>query len=164
MTAKLLKWAAWLCLVLILFATVSPIGLRPRDLMPVNVDRALAFCLMAGLFTLAYPRRWIVIVLLTTGGAVFIEALQYLSPTRHAHLADAAVKAMGAAVGVGVAKILVHFMPKQGDAGDELRDDDEATNASETKPEDSADDFSPRVKVLWSSERDRTSEPESDRS
>jgi hypothetical protein len=164
MTARLLKSAAWLCLVLILIVTVSPIGLRPRDMMPVNVDRALAFCLMAGLFTLAYPRHWIGIFLLTTGGALFIEALQYFSPTRHAHLADAIVKAMGAAGGVGIAKAISYFMPMRCNTGHEPHSYGEATSAETVEINEPDENFAPSVKVLWSSEREGSGERESDRS
>ncbi|MCX9000042.1 VanZ family protein [Rhizobiaceae bacterium BDR2-2] len=103
MTARLLRISAWLCLLAIVFATVSPIGLRPRAPLPVNLERALAFCLMAGLFVLAYPRRWRPILILTVAGAGFIEAFQFLSPTRHAQMLDAMVKAAGAAAGVAFA-------------------------------------------------------------
>jgi hypothetical protein len=46
--------------------TVSPIELRPQDILPVNLDRALAYFLMSVLF-------------------------QYFSPTRHAHFTDASM-------------------------------------------------------------------------
>ncbi len=45
MTQKVLRAAAWLTIAFILFITVSPIGLRPHNILPVNVDRALAFML-----------------------------------------------------------------------------------------------------------------------
>jgi glucose-6-phosphate-specific signal transduction histidine kinase len=111
--AALLKTAAWICLALVVFVTISPIGLRPRDVLPVDLDRALAFCIMAGLFSLAYPRRWLSILVLTVLGAMLIEALQTLSSTRHAHLADAMVKAGGAVVGVLLAKSFMQFLPRQ---------------------------------------------------
>lgn len=114
--AILLKIAAWICLALIVFVTISPIGLRPHDLLPVDLDRALAFCIMAGLFTLAYPRQWLSILALTVLGAMLIETLQTLSSTRHAHLADAMVKAVGAIAGVLLAKFLMQFLP-----GNQLR-------------------------------------------
>lgn len=146
MMRKLLTFAAWLCLGGILFATVSPIGLRPRDVMPVNVDRALAFCIMAGLFTLAYPRRWLAILLLTVGGAALIETLQYLSPTRHAQLSDAMIKAAGAATGVAAARVLLLFAPREKEA------DGIEHPAGEDDPD--PEEFSPEVRVLWTSESD----------
>ncbi|RDJ06919.1 VanZ family protein [Rhizobium grahamii] len=97
---RLTKAAAWLWLGAILFVTVSPIGMRPHDVMPVNYDRALAFTLMAGLFVTAYPRRFWTCAVLVIVGAAAIELLQYLSASRHARLEDAFVKAFGAMVGV----------------------------------------------------------------
>jgi VanZ family protein len=99
---RLLKIAAWLSLAAIVFVTVSPIDLRPHDVMSVRDDRALAFTTMAFLFVVAYPRRFWVCAVLVIFGAAAIEFLQYFSPTRHARLEDAAVKAVGAAIGVGL--------------------------------------------------------------
>lgn len=97
---RFFKIAAWLSLGAVIFVTVSPIGLRPRDVMPVDADRALSFTVVAMLFTIAYPRRfWLCAVLLVCGAAA-MELLQLLSATRHARLQDASVKAVGAAVGV----------------------------------------------------------------
>ncbi|PZU25185.1 MAG: VanZ family protein [Shinella sp.] len=112
MTRRLCKTAAWLSLAFIVFATVSPIGLRPHDPLPVNLDRALAFCLMSGLFVLVYPRRWLMVLILTLVGAGAIETLQYLSPTRHAHMIDAMVKAGGAAAGVAFAVAFNRLRPR----------------------------------------------------
>lgn len=68
--------------------------------MPVDADRALSFTVMALLFVTAYPKRFWLCAVLVICGAGSIELLQYLSPTRHARLDDAAVKATGAAIGV----------------------------------------------------------------
>jgi len=99
MTHRFFKPLAWLALAAIVFVTVSPIGLRPSDIAPVNIDRAAAFALMAFLFVVAYPRQWILCAVLLLLGAGGIEMLQFLSPTRHAHVDDALVKAGGAAFG-----------------------------------------------------------------
>ena len=100
MTQKIARTAAWSCLAFIIFVTVSPIGLRPHDVLPVDADRALAFALMAMLFVIAYPRKILLCGLLVVLGAGAIEFLQLLSPTRHAHFDDAAIKAAGAFFGV----------------------------------------------------------------
>jgi hypothetical protein len=99
MTSRLIKLLPWLALAAIIFATVSPIRLRPQDFASVDIDRAGAFAAMALLFMLAYPRQWLLCGILVILGAGGIELLQYLSPTRHAHLDDAVVKAAGAAIG-----------------------------------------------------------------
>ena len=53
----------------------------------------LAYLLVGLAFALAYPKHGNVAVLLIVG-AVAIEYLQYLAPTRHPRLHDAGIKAM----------------------------------------------------------------------
>ena len=110
MTRRALPLLAWLALAAIVFVTVSPIGLRPHDVMPVTIDRALAFAALACLFVTAYPRHWRSVGLAVVFCAVGIEWLQELSPTRHARLDDALIKAVGALFGVagGRLSILAH--------------------------------------------------------
>lgn len=97
---KISRFSAWAVLAVTLFVTLSPIGLRPHDILPVNVDRALAFALMGILFVTAYPRQWPWVALLVVVGAGAIELLQVLAPTRHAHVNDALVKGLGGIAGV----------------------------------------------------------------
>jgi hypothetical protein len=110
MTTKIARAAAWLAFAAILFVTVSPIELRPHDLLPVDVDRALAFTVLAGLFVVAYPGQWIWVGIAVIAGAGGIELLQELSPTRHAHVDDAMVKAGGAAIGIVIGWTLNQFL------------------------------------------------------
>lgn len=100
MNVKIVKPIAWLLLAAIIFVTVSPIGLRPHTIVTVDLDRALAYTAAGFLFALAYPQRLKTVVVLLVLGALGIECLQYLSPSRHARLHDADVKALGAFVGV----------------------------------------------------------------
>jgi hypothetical protein len=112
MTSRLLTFLAWSSLATILFVTVSPIGLRPHDPLPVNTDRALAFAVMAFLFISAYPRKaWTVLALLIVGAGA-IEAMQLLAPTRHAHLLDASVKAGGVVIGACAAVLVARIRAK----------------------------------------------------
>ena len=97
---RFLQLAAWSLFALILLATLSPIGLRPDTITTVNLDRALAYAAVAGAFVLAYPRHWKLAAMLLLCGAGVMEAMQFLSPTRHPELADAAVKTGGAAFGI----------------------------------------------------------------
>lgn len=101
MIHQILRIAAWAVLAFIIFATVSPIGLRPADALPVNLDRALAFLVATALFVVAYPRQALFCGALMVASSALIETLQLLSPTRHAHVEDALVKACGALVGLG---------------------------------------------------------------
>jgi len=100
MTLRLLRPLAWLLLAAIIFVTVSPIELRPHTITTVDADRALAYVVVGFLFALAYPRQWKLVALLLIFGALAIEFLQYLSPTRHARLHDVVVKAAGAMLGI----------------------------------------------------------------
>lgn len=109
MTPKFFRLLAWSALAVIVFVTTSPIGLRPHDVLAVNVDRALAFTITTMLFVLAYPRHWLLCAALLVVGAFGIEMLQLLSPTRHAHLQDAGIKAAGAAIGVALGLAINEF-------------------------------------------------------
>nr|WP_246590305.1 VanZ family protein [Rhizobium lentis] len=100
MIFKLARPLAWLLLALILFVTVSPIGLRPDTITTVNTDRGVAYVLLGLAFALAYPKQWKLVAVLLIIGAVAIEYLQYLTPTRHPRLHDAGIKAMGSALGL----------------------------------------------------------------
>jgi len=106
MTRTLTAAIAWLALAAIIFVTISPIGWRPHDVLPVNLDRALAFMFMGFVFTLAYPQHWRVIALLVVLSAFPIEYLQYFSPTRHPHILDASFKAFGALLGVSLGRLM----------------------------------------------------------
>ncbi|MET3754973.1 VanZ family protein [Rhizobium binae] len=100
MIFKFAKPLAWLLLALILFVTVSPLGLRPHTVTTVDTDRGGAYVLLGLTFALAYPRQWKLVAVLLIAGAAAIEYLQYFAPTRHPRLHDAGVKAMGAALGL----------------------------------------------------------------
>lgn len=98
MFRKIIAILAWLTLVLIIFATLSPIGLRPH-LGDVSVERFLAFAAVGLLFGVAYPRHSLLIALLVGGTAIGLELLQHLTPDRHGEVPDALVKVAGAVTG-----------------------------------------------------------------
>lgn len=100
MSDRLCKLLAWAALAFVIFATVSPIELRPHDVLPVNLDRALAFAVLCALFVMAYPRHFMLVAAIIIVGAFAIEFLQYLEPSRHPRLHDAIIKAVGAAIGM----------------------------------------------------------------
>lgn len=105
MTKILFRVFGWCFLAAILFMTVSPIGLRPHTIVTPDVDRAAAFFLSGAIFAIAYPRRWISLALFIIAAAFAIEALQFLSPSRHARFNDAEFKAAGAVAGIVAGKI-----------------------------------------------------------
>ncbi|PKA43026.1 VanZ family protein [Rhizobium sullae] len=100
MTSRFMRPLAWLLLAAIIFVTISPIGLRPHTMTSVNADRALAYAVTGFVFALGYPKQWKLVALLLIFGTLAIEFLQYLSPTRHARLHDAVIKAAGAMLGI----------------------------------------------------------------
>lgn len=106
---KLFKILAWFTLAFIIFATVSPIGLRPHDILPVNADRALAFALLSCLFVVAYPRYFVISTIVIVLSAFAIEFLQYLEPSRHPRMHDAAIKAAGAILGLCVGWVINRY-------------------------------------------------------
>jgi hypothetical protein len=73
---SLVAAAAWTGLAAIVLVTVGPISLRPTDLLPANVDRMLAFGLLASLYVVAYPRHWVLVGVGIVVGAGVIELLQ----------------------------------------------------------------------------------------
>jgi VanZ like family len=100
--------AGWLALAFIIFATLAPIGARPAFTDP-HLEHFAAFALVGLAFALAYPSRLLLVIALVMGAAVGLEALQMLTPDRHARLADALVKALGGICGIGVGQ-LASFM------------------------------------------------------
>jgi VanZ family protein len=56
-------------------------------------------------FGLAYPSRILFVVTLVVGAAVGLEALQLLTPDRHARAADAFVKALGGISGISMGQL-----------------------------------------------------------
>jgi VanZ family protein len=96
--------AGWLALAFIIYATLSPINDRPVLAGP-HLERFAAFALMGLAFGLAYPNRLLLIVAFVAGAAIGLEALQLLTPDRHARVADALVKALGGVCGIGFGQL-----------------------------------------------------------
>lgn len=96
-------FAAWCVLAAIAFITVAPIDWRPDTIITVDLDRALAFLLLGGLFTTAYPRRWKLILTGMIAVAFGLELMQLMQDSRHARLSDALVKTSGGLWGVSIA-------------------------------------------------------------
>jgi VanZ family protein len=107
MTRTLFKVLAWAALIAITAATLSPIGLRPRLPVPVDLERSAAFLSLGLLFALAYPRRiWLALAIVLIG-AFGLEWLQELRPDRHGRFDDALIKSLGAMIGLGAGWITV---------------------------------------------------------
>ena len=111
MIRRFARVLAWLLLAAILFVTISPIRMRPETGEPADVERLIAFAVVGFAFILGYPRHWILVVCLVVGSAFAFEAAQLLSPSRHAHLHDAAIKAIGGVGGILAGAVVNFFRP-----------------------------------------------------
>jgi hypothetical protein len=93
---------AWLLLAGVVFATLSPIGLRPVTRAPADLERFAAFCVIGGSFCLGYPRHRFLILLLVIAAVGALEFGQNLVVGRHGRLHDAAIKMSGALLGAAL--------------------------------------------------------------
>ncbi|XBO41702.1 VanZ family protein [Alsobacter sp. KACC 23698] len=91
--------AAWIVALALLAVTVCPIDFRPTTGLSADLERFIAFCLCGVLFGLAYPRHKLAVVTAVVLGAAGLEAIQYLSPSRHGRMHDFEVKAIAGALG-----------------------------------------------------------------
>src|SRR5579863_7280856 len=114
MLHKMIAAAAWTCLVFIIYATLSPIDLRP-ELVGAGfykafftvVERFGAFAVLGLLFCLAYPRHLTFVCILVFGSAVILELLQIIVPDRDARVLDVAEKLLGGAAGILLGDIVL---------------------------------------------------------
>lgn len=96
-----LKVLAWLTLAGIVAATLGPVRLRPQIwLGHADVDRLVAYFGLSFIFVWAYPQQRLRVACLILLGAAALEMFQLLTPDRHGHLVDLAIKLLGAAVGL----------------------------------------------------------------
>ena len=106
--------AGWLALAFIVYATLSPIDDRPV-IAGAQFEHFAAFAVVGLAFGLAYPRRIFLVAAIILISAFGLEALQLLTPDRHARLLDALVKAAGGVCGIGIGQLaqLVLANPNQ---------------------------------------------------
>ncbi|PSC06536.1 hypothetical protein SLNSH_01610 [Alsobacter soli] len=101
-----LRWAPWAALAAIAVATLSPIGLRPH--VPgasADLERMAAFVVVGLLFGSMYSRRLGFALVVVVGGAMLLEILQNVIPTRHGLVHDGALKAIAGAAGVMITSL-----------------------------------------------------------
>ena len=96
--------AGWLVLAFIVYATLSPIDDRPVVAGP-QYEHFAAFAMVGLAFGLAYPKRLFLVAAIILISAFGLEALQLLTPDRHARLLDALVKAAGGVCGIGIGQL-----------------------------------------------------------
>jgi VanZ family protein len=110
-----LRGLAWLLLAGLIFATLSPINLRPISPLPTQSERALALALVGFVFALAYPRRIMLVAAIVLGSTVLLELLQLASPSRHGRVLDVAVKLAGGGGGLLAGWLLMRLRRRPDD-------------------------------------------------
>lgn len=100
---KFIAVAAWLSLAFIVFATLSPIDLRPQ-VAGAGLERFAAFAVTGLLFGLAYPRRLGLVVAFVLCAACLLEVIQLITPDRHGRLPDLFAKMAGGSAGILAAR------------------------------------------------------------
>ncbi|WP_234683980.1 VanZ family protein [Bradyrhizobium monzae] len=108
MLGKSIILAAWCALGLIVFVTLSPIGLRPET-GSVGLERFAAYALLGALFVGAYPQHFAKVMLFIIAVSISLELLQHLTPDRHGHLADALEKISGGLAGCSLIRLTQAF-------------------------------------------------------
>ena len=122
MFQKLIIVAAWACVALLGYATLTHVGfvysiyykLAPFLMWPRMkafglFEHVIAFAIFGGLFALAYPRHVIFVYCIVFISAVALEYLQTLTPDRHGTLIDAFEKVVGGALGIFAAHAILWF-------------------------------------------------------
>jgi VanZ family protein len=104
MMRKYVLIVACLLLAFVVFATLSPIHLRPKTGHP-NLERFAAFLVLGSAYTLALPRRAGLVAVCLVVGAFALEAAQRWAPTRDPDVNDALMKALGALAGVTITRV-----------------------------------------------------------
>ncbi|MFD9900095.1 VanZ family protein [Mesorhizobium sp. UC22_110] len=95
----LYRLASIFLLALIVFATLSPIGLRPH-LGDANLERALAYMLLGSALALSFPRHTLRIAVFVVSIATVLELLQLIDPGRHGRIEDMVIKAAAGLIGI----------------------------------------------------------------
>ena len=115
--ARLTIAAAWIAIIAIAYATLTHVGfvyaiyfklapilMRPDMRMYAHFEHIIAFAVIGALFSLAYPRRILLVCCIVVGGAAMLEVLQTFTPDRHGTLVDAFEKMAGGAAGIMLAR------------------------------------------------------------
>src|SRR3954470_9494125 len=95
MFKRLVTIAGWTLLILIAYATISPLRSRPTLPGSASLEHFAAFAVLGASFCFAYPRHIALVCLLVIGSAVLLEFMQLLTPDRHGRIHDAIGKMAG---------------------------------------------------------------------
>jgi VanZ family protein len=119
---RLITALAWLAIIAIAYATLTKVSfvyaiyfkLAPFLMLPemrtyAHLEHVVAFAILGTLFSLAYPRRTILVCCIVFGAAALLEIAQTLTPDRHGTLMDALEKIAGGAAGILFARTIQRF-------------------------------------------------------
>ena len=123
---KLIAAAAWFAILAVAYATLArvsfvydiyyklaPLVMRPEMNTYVHFVHVLAFLLLGALFSLAYPRRTLLVCTLVLGVAILLEIMQTVTPDRHGNVIDAAEKMIGGAIGILLSKAVAWWSDRR---------------------------------------------------
>lgn len=115
---KLVATIAWAAILVVAFATLTSVGFAYSmyfKLGPIfglqmrayaHFEHVLAFALLGALFTVTYPRRLLLLLLVVCGSAVVLELAQTLTPDRHGTFIDALEKMVAGITGIMLTKTI----------------------------------------------------------
>ena len=120
--SRLAQLFAWVSIAFIGYATLTHVGfvysiyfkLAPH-LMHIAmrkyaaVEHFVAFAVFGALFSVAYPRRVVMVCCVVFGAAVALEVAQTNTPDRHGTVIDAIQKVAGGAFGILTAKYAIRL-------------------------------------------------------
>jgi len=108
--------AAIMSMAFIAYATLSPLN-EGQEFVDTglfsHLDHYLAFAIVSGLLSLAYPRQTFLVCILVFGSAVLLELAQMLTPDRHARVIDAARKVIGGTIGIAFARLAISLYSRR---------------------------------------------------
>lgn len=101
MFARIAKIAAWASVAFVIYATLSPLAMRPTlGRLGTDYERFAAYVVVAALVVLAYPQHPVRIGFAVVAAAVILEVAQLAIPDRDARVSDALIKVAGALIGI----------------------------------------------------------------
>ena len=109
---KIALAAGWAALLIIIASTLSPIQLRPRSPLPVNLEREIAFAIVGVAFALASPKRPLFLLALLIACVGSLEWMQTLLPSRHGQFVDFVAKSVGVAFGVTAGALINRWVDR----------------------------------------------------
>lgn len=94
-----LRILAWASIVALFVVTDTTMAMRPHTIISPNVDRLMALFCVGAVFSLAYPKRLGLVLVVLFGTIVSFELLQRLLVGRHGFVNDIIVKSIGCSAG-----------------------------------------------------------------